>query len=172
MTNKARIDSSIQREFSSHEAAVSALLGMFPKLLVAAENCRVGEKQLSAYANPNLPERQMPIDVVLDLELVAKEPIVTRHLASRQGWAVFPLPKSKSNSKWDRHLRGIVKEASEVFLKLADALEDGKLTHNEAMGLLPEVDEAMSEFASLRHSLADRIISTAPASMNRKITER
>ncbi len=92
MVEKRRIESSLVRDFGTLEEAVAVLLGRYTKLFDAAAHCRVGPQQLSAYANPDTPERHMPVDVVLDLEGDAKDPVVTRCLAAQQGFVLFRLP--------------------------------------------------------------------------------
>ncbi len=67
MTQKRRIENSLVRDFGTIEEAVAVLLGCFTTLLDAAVLCRVGPKQLSAYANPETAVRHMPVDVVLAL---------------------------------------------------------------------------------------------------------
>ena len=157
MTEKRRIETSLTRDFASLEEAVAVLLGRFTKLLDAAGNCRVGPKHLSAYANPNSPDRHMPVDVVLDLESAGRDPVVTRCLAAQQGFVLFRLPAVHACRLWDRHHRKVVKEGSIVFVKLTEALEDGRISRSEAADLLVEVDQALAAFAGLRSSLDKRL---------------
>ena len=157
MTRQRRIETSLVRDLGSLEQAVAVLLARFTKLLDAGDRCRVGPKQLSAYANPNSPDRYMPVDVVLDLEGAAGDPIVTRCLAAQQGFVLFRLPAVRACRLWDRHHRQVVKEGSVVFVKLTEALEDGAISRQEAAALLVEVNEALAAFAALRSSLDKRV---------------
>ena len=157
MTQESRIENSLVRDLGSLEEAVAVLLGQFTKLLDAAGHCRVGPKQLSAYANPDTLDRHMPVDVVLDLEGAARDPVVTRCLAAQQSYVLFRLPAVRACRLWDRHHRRVVREGSIVFAKLTDVLEDGRISKQEAADLLVEVDQALSAFAALRSSLQKRL---------------
>ncbi len=162
MPGKRRIESSLVRDFGTLEEAVAVLLGQFTKLLDAAAHCRVGSKQLSAYANPDTAERHMPVDVVLDLEGAAKDPVVTRCLAAQQGFVLFRLPAVRACRLWDRHHRRIVREGSVVFTKLTDVIEDGRISKQEAADLRVEVDAALAAFAGLRSALDQRLERAEP----------
>ena len=157
MAPKARIENSLVRGCATLEEAVAALLGRFNKVLHAAEHCRVGPKQLSAYANPNLSGRYMPVDVVLDLETAAGEPVVSRCLAAHQSYILFQFSGSFGHRFWERHHREIVKEGAEVFVMLSEALEHEQIPRDVAAALLAEVDQALAAFAALRNSLNERV---------------
>lgn len=162
MTQERRIEKSLVRDLGSLEEAVAVLLGRYTKLLDAAAHCRVGPKHLSAYANPNSADRHMPVDVVLDLEDTARDPVVTRCLAAQQGYVLFRLPAVRACRLWDRHQRRIVREGSVVFSKLTEVLEDGRISRQEAADLLVEVDQALAAFAGLRRSLEKRVKEPGP----------
>jgi predicted negative regulator of RcsB-dependent stress response len=104
----------------------------------------------------------MPVDVVLDLEGAADDPVVTRCLAAQQGFVLFRLPAVRACRLWDRHHRRIVREGSVVFTKLTEMLEDGRISKQEAADLRVEVDAALAAFAGLRSSLEKRIERTEP----------
>ncbi len=163
MTDKRRIEKSLVRDYGTLEEAVAVLLGRFTKLLDAAGHCRVGPKHLSAYANPDTPERHMPVDVVLDLEGAAHDPVVTRCLAAQQGYVLFRLPAVRACRIWDRHQRRVVKEGSIVFARLTEVLEDGRISKREAADLRVEVDAALSAFAGLRSALDRRLERAEPS---------
>ncbi len=162
MAGKRRIENSLARDYGTLEESVAVLLGQFTKLLDAAGHCRVGSKQLSAYANPDTFDRHMPVDVVLDLEGDANDPVVTRCLAAQQGFVLFRLPAVRACRLWDRHHRRIVREGSVVFTKLTEVLEDGRISKQEAADLRVEVDAALSAFAGLRSSLDKRLERAEP----------
>ncbi len=162
MVGKRRIENSLARDYGTLEEAVAVLLGRYSKLFDAAAQCRVGPKQLSAYANPDTAERHMPVDVVLDLEGGAKDPIVTRCLAAQQGFVLFRLPAVRACRLWDRHHRRIVKGGSIVFAKLTEVLDDGRISKQEAADLRVEVDAALAAFAGLRSSLDKRLERAEP----------
>ncbi len=99
----------------------------------------------------------MPVDVVLDLEGAADDPVVTRCLAAQQGYVLFRLPAVQACRIWDRHHRRIVREGSIVFARLTEMLEDGRISKQEAAELRVEVDAALAAFAGLRSSLDKRL---------------
>ena len=156
MENVGRIEDSLVREPGTLENAVATLLGRFTKLMHAAEYCRVGPKNLSAYANPYQTGRHMPVDVVRDLERVARDPVVTRCLAAHQRQVLFRIPETFGHGFWDRHFREIVRESAEVFVMYSEALERERVSRNEAATLMVEVDRALAAFAALRNSLEQR----------------
>ena len=157
MGTETRITGSLVRSAGTLEQAVAALLGKFNKVQHAAEHCRVGPKQLSAYANPNSSGRHMPVDVVRDLESAAHDPVVSRCLAAYQRHALYRLPRAIGHGVWERHQRKIVTEGSEVFVMLTEVLEEGRMSRQEAAALLVEIDDAISAFAALRGSLKLRM---------------
>ena len=157
MEDVGRIEDSLVRDPGTLESAVATLLGRFTKLLHAAEFCRVGAKNLSAYANPTLSGRHMPVDVVRDLENAARDPTVTRCLAAHQRHVLFRIPETFTHGFWDRHFREIVKEGAEVFMMFSEALENERVSREEAAKLMVEVDEALAAFAALRNSLEQRV---------------
>ncbi len=157
MADKRRIEGSLVRDFGTLDEATAVLLGRFNKLLHAAEYCRVGPKQLSAYANPGSSGRYMPVDVVRDLESAAGDPVMTRSLAAHQMHVLFRIPDAYARGFWERHQREIVKEGSDVFVMLTEALEDARMARQEAAVLLVEVDQALAAFAALRNSLKKRV---------------
>ncbi len=70
------------------KTATHALIARLGGLLAAASVCRVSVPVLSECQSLNHPHRVMPLDVALQLEMVAGEPIVSGTVARMQGWTL------------------------------------------------------------------------------------
>jgi len=151
----SRIRNSLARHPHSLEQAVAELIAYFGNTSNAAANCRVSKKALGAYANPSDRERNMPIDVVCDLEMAAGEPIVTRRLAARQGYLLHKIDTHPGHDRWHDHQRQIVRQASGLFLSLTELLDGGEISIFQAAALIEEIDETLAALVSLRSSLSE-----------------
>lgn len=150
------IRNSVKRDFGSIEIALANLVATFGNTENAAKHCEVSGKTLSSYANPD-GHLKLRVDVVLDLERQADNPLVTKQMAEIHNMILVGLPSSEDKKVWDRHLVDVVKEASMVFHQLVKALEDEKMTLSEARELVPQVQAALSTFASLNQQLKNHI---------------
>jgi len=150
----SRIRNSLARHPNSLEQAVAELIAHFGNTSNAAANCRVSKKALGAYANPSDNERNMPIDVVADLEAATGHPIVTRRLAARQGYLLHKVETLPGHDSWQDHQQRVVRQASGVFVGLTDLLEEGEISGFQATALIEEIDDTLAAFISLRSSLS------------------
>lgn len=97
----------------------------------AALHCRVGKSALSDYARPE-NDSFMPVDVLADLEPLAREragwPHLTRELAAQQGFALVELPSAPaSDGDHLRQLACLMREGGDVAGALHRAMADGRL---------------------------------------------
>jgi len=150
----SRIRNSLARQPHSLEQAVAELIARFGNTSNAAANCRVSKKALGAYANPSDIERNMPIDVVDDLEKATGDPVVTRRLAARQGYLLHKVDTLPGHDRWQDHQRRIVRQASGVFIRMTEMLERGETSGFQAADLIEEIDETLAALISLRSSLS------------------
>jgi len=112
------------------KAAVAALIDACGGQQRAAELCRVGKSQLGRYTLDDCPD-QIPADVIECLEAIARDPVVTRYLASRANHALLAL-EPLTHATYSVLLSNIGKEGGEFFAEAALALVDGRLSPNEA----------------------------------------
>lgn len=85
----SRFTSEVQRNgLKTHLRRIHAALGGID----AAASCtRVVRSKLAEYADVNRPDRHIPIDVLLDLEMGSGQPFVTEFLAGAQGYVLLPM---------------------------------------------------------------------------------
>lgn len=162
MTNKPRIISSLKRPPRGLKNAVAELIAAFSSAEAAAACCRSQPSTLSGYANTNQEDRHIPVDVVLALEEEIKRPVVTKFMAQRLGYELYKLPIAKDESPLGHRIRRIVSEGSKVFTTAADALEDGKITPEEASELVSGVNHAIAAFVDLSIGLEEILKSHKP----------
>ncbi len=113
---------------------------------------RVKKSNLSDYGNINRPDINAPNDVILDLELAAGDPIVTREIARMQGYALMQM---RFNQDIDPavagHLAKVGKEVADVFAEVGHAMADnGQIDPDEAPRIGKELDEAIDVLVQLR----------------------
>lgn len=109
----------------------------------------VDDSTLSLYGAMHDGKRFMRVDVALDLDLAAREPIMARALAAAQGWRLVR----------DEHAEGmgalgfadygrLQRAAFEAQAAVFDSLEDGVITTAEKRVILKEL-------ADLRQAIAN-----------------
>lgn len=129
-------------------------------LEAAAGFCRVGKSVLSDAQSVNRADCFAAIDVVADLEPLARGregwPHITRALAAAQGFALVKLPEALPAK---RELLNLVarqsSEASRITQAICEALaDDDRVDAREARGVRPLVHEAQEILAALDAALA------------------
>ena len=129
-----------------HSPAVGNALKTAMRLLVqrlggyasAELSCRATMSMLSDYGNPDC-NRWAPVDVVLDVETVAGQPLVTAALARAQGYELVPV-HPHGEGKLPRSLADIGREVGTLFATAADALADGVVTEAERLDLRRDLE--------------------------------
>lgn len=140
-------------DYSALKAATRQLVITVGGAVAAAAVTRGDHQGISRYgsANPEYDERFMPVDVVADLESECEQPVVTRALATQAGFLLVPMPKGVgAGTALGMVTAKALKETSEVFVALADALGDGKVCAADARRVVPEIDEAIAKLAALK----------------------
>ena len=138
--------------YAGLKSSFRALVSRFGKQDHAASVTRVGQPELSRYASakPEDAERFAPIDVIADLEHEVG-PVVTAELARLANCALVPMPAIvRTGNPLGRVTAQAMKETSEVFAKLGQALDDGKLSTEEGRVLDDEIDEAIVKLMALK----------------------
>jgi len=117
----------------------------------AAELCRVSRSQVARYTDDSDDSNavHMPADVIRCLEQAAKDPLVTRYLASCAGHALLPLGDGVTRESYPQLLSNIGKETGQMFGEAARALGDGRLAPKERGRVRREAVELMTAIAAL-----------------------
>ena len=140
-------------DYQKLKAASRALVGAAGGAVAAAAVTRGDHQSVSRYgsAHPDNEDRFMPIDVVADLESECEQPVLTRALAEMSGHLLVPVPRAVgSGTALGQVTAAALKETSQVFVELADALGDGKLSKPEARVIGDEIDHALGKLAALK----------------------
>lgn len=140
-------------DYQKLKAASRALVATVGGAVAAAAVTRGDHQSVSRYgsAHPDNADRFMPIDVVADLESECEQPVLTRVLAEMSGFLLVPVPRAVgSGTALGRVVAAALKETSQVFVRMADALGDGRLSADEAREIAAEVNEAMIMLAALK----------------------
>ena len=128
-------------------------------LEASASFCRVGKSALGDNQSVNRPDSFVAIDVVQDLEPLARDrdgwPHVTRALAASMGFALVRLPESlPSDSDLLLLLAKLTKEGGDIASAICAALSDHVVTPTEARETRKQVREQIEVAVQLDAVLA------------------
>jgi hypothetical protein len=128
-------------------------------LEAAAGFCRVGKSVLGDAQNPNCPDRFVTVDVVADLEPLAREregwPHVTTMLCRLMGGAFVPLPQGEiGREDLIGSLARLAKENGDIATAICAAVADGKIEPAEAAAARVQVAEGQQVLAAMDRQLA------------------
>ena len=117
----------------------------------AATHTRVSAQQLFKYGDEGDDNKatHAPADVVLDLERIAGEPVVTRWLAAEQGCALVRVRFEHTQDALAALVAFAAAQSTEVFESGYRALIDGTISKAEARRIKAEAADAMSAFAKI-----------------------
>ncbi|RFB95198.1 hypothetical protein B5K11_09605 [Rhizobium leguminosarum bv. trifolii] len=109
------------------KAATRAVVTQAGTAAQLASGTRVSESQINKYVGPAYPDF-MPLDVVLDAELLAGAPIITQALASIQGYRLVPVDGAVAApigvKDTVRLLEGLMHVVSAIHAAVADDTVD------------------------------------------------
>ncbi|WP_343526722.1 phage regulatory CII family protein [Sphingomonas sp.] len=128
--------------------ATDAMISGVGGQVKAAGFTRVGQSTLSTYASPNHREAFVPIDIVADLEPLARDregfPHVTQALCAVMGGVFVPLPEAPASVADMLTMMGrLSKEASDVTQTICGALADGRVDRVEKTNIRREVRQLL-----------------------------
>ena len=141
------------RDYQALKAATRQLVNAAGGTVAAAAITRGDHQSISRYgsAHPDNADRFMPIDVLADLESECEQPVLTKALARLSGHLLVQVPQVvRSGTALGVVTAGALKETSEVFVALADAMGDGRLCAADAVNVGREIDEALAKLAALK----------------------
>lgn len=128
-------------------------------LEAAAQFCRVGKSVLGDAQNINCPDRWAPLDVIADLEPLARDrqgwPHITRALCRELGGTFVLLPAAPFGcGNFLRSAGQLGSEAADVTSGICTALaDDGQIDAEEAEGIRTQIAEAQALLAALDEQL-------------------
>lgn len=128
-------------------------------LEAAAGFCRVGKSALGDNQSVNKPESFVALDVIADLEPLARDrngwPHVTRALAATMGFVLVKLPEAPATTADLLSLIGRhAKEGSDVSQAVCRALSDGVVRRAEAREVRAEIRHQMEVLAAMDAAMA------------------
>jgi hypothetical protein len=127
-------------------------------LEAAAGFCRIGKSVLGDNQSINRPDSFMAIDVVADLEPLARErdgwPHITRALCAQMGGAFVALPDAAARPG---DLLGLLseqaRESSDLTSVICTGIVDGRLDRAECDAAIGECDQLIGAVAAMRATL-------------------
>lgn len=134
------------------KAATKALIRSAGGQEASAEYAGRTQSRMSEYGSPN-SERFVPLDVLDRLESIAPEPLVTRLLAARRGYALFPLPEARAlEPDWHKHLMRLAQQPAHITADILKALSnDGSVSPREIReaDLIADTERAIGALVEL-----------------------
>ena len=141
------------RDYQALKAATRQLVNAAGGSVAAAAVTRGDHQGISRYgsAHDDNADRFTPVDVLADLESECEQPLLTRELARLSGHLLVPVPRSVgSGTALGVITSKALKETSEVFVALADAMGDGRICTADALRIGREIDEALIKLVALK----------------------
>jgi hypothetical protein len=115
-------------ERNALKTAYKRLLALVGGIDAAATVTRVARSVLYDYGVPQLADRHVPVDVLMDLERVAGTPVVTEALAGAQGYLLLPITVGEGDvaDALGRVSQSAGKTLSDGLQALRDGLPDAE----------------------------------------------
>lgn len=112
----------------------------------------------SDYANPALDDRHIPLDVAVELDGFNGNGRIIGAAAAELGFLLVPVPQAPAGrAAMGREIARALKETSEVFVAMADALSDGRISSDDSRRVATEIDEALARLAGLKLQVAAEV---------------
>lgn len=124
--------------------------------LVESRMVRVGEASLSFYASSSDEHdtRSVPMDVALDLDFLAGEPLHARAIAHAQGYRLAPAyPRNPGGMLCLSDVARISRDFAEVQSTCFDALDDCVITEAERVAIIGQLGELERSIEDVRAKL-------------------
>lgn len=149
-----------KRKLGTLKEAQSALVQMCGGPAAAAEQCRVTSTTLFNYTDEsdiNL-NKNMPVDIVKDLESKAEYPVLTEYLAGQAGYIMYRVDFSDKKSQLHLDIIETGEEIAKLFRDWADFIsDDGVIDRSEARKLLKNNQDLVRILMRMRTDLISQI---------------
>jgi hypothetical protein len=124
----------------------------------AAENFTRGRHQtLNRYGNEKEPDCHAPIDVILDLERVHGQPLVTKLLADMAGYLLVKKVEQAGTSDMLAHLSAVAKESGDVLTVLSGVVSGEADSEESLRKLVKEAREGREAYAAVEEAARVRL---------------
>lgn len=125
------------------------------------ENCAAISKRIqrpaafSDYANPEIPERVIPLDVAIELDRFNKNGRLIRFAARMLGYLMVPMPRLKRAATTAEALAKVVKESSEAMASIAPFIDQAhmKPSQTQRAYAIKQIDEMIEAGLEMRAML-------------------
>lgn len=121
---------------------------------------RLSAAQLSRFGDL-ASEQSAPLDVALDLDSLAGEPVITRALAQRLGYDLVASSAIVVTDTMAQHMAGLARECGDVMSRLASALADGTLTPREIQEIERDLADLDAQVQSARATCRALLMQTS-----------
>ena len=136
-------------DYAALKASTRDLVRRCGGATAASRTTRVAQQVLSRYGDTSEEnaDRFAGIDVVADLEAECGEPIITRELALLAGYDLAPRGERRGCAV--SAAAKMVSANGEAIGAILEALADGSISPEEAVGMLPRVRLALEQMREL-----------------------
>lgn len=117
---------------------------------------RKSPAQLYRYGSNSAPDREVfaPVDIALEMDRAAEEPIITAHMASALGYRLAAVDEAGQGESLNGLVSRFIQEAGDVSSAVLDAQADGIISPSEHANILKEIREAEAVLTNLRRRLS------------------
>lgn len=148
-----------KRKTGTLKEAQSALVQMCGGPAAAAEFCRVTSTTLFNYTDDSATNssKNMPVDIVTELETRAEFPAVTEYLADQSGYIMYKVDFTDRKSQLHIDIIETGEEVSKLFRDWAQFIADGVIDKSEARKLLKINQDVVRTLMRMRSDLISQI---------------
>jgi hypothetical protein len=125
--------------YNSLKSAFKAVIDDVGGLEALASSTRVNKSILHDYAN-RFSAKFVPVDVLLDAEMLGQAPHVTAALARCQGYELVPV-QSRSADKLSVELVRIGRDTADLFSNATKLLAGGTVSASERAAMIVDLDD-------------------------------
>ncbi|WP_395495140.1 hypothetical protein [Acetobacter sp. KSO5] len=145
---------------SAIKTATQGAIKIIGGCYAAEDISRVRHSQLGEYQNRNSPQ-VVPVDVAIDLDLSAQEPLILAAMAHAEGFRLMPVSFSGSGHI-PKDMAQYAKATSDVLQDALNALADGQVDVQEAHAILAHIQRARMVSGQIESALHKIIAENKP----------
>ncbi|MEP3275829.1 MAG: hypothetical protein ABJN26_19355 [Stappiaceae bacterium] len=148
-----------KRKLGTIKEAQSELVQMCGGPAAAADLCRVTSTTLFNYTDESSTntDKNMPVDIVKDLEAHSEYPVLTEFLADQCGYVMYKVDFIDTNSQLHIDIIETGEEISKLFRDWAKFIADGVIDKSEARKLLKNNQSLVRILMRMRTDLISQI---------------
>lgn len=146
-----------EKQSAALKAVSGRSLGLAGGGAIACHSTRIGEGQLSKCAsmNPDNEKAFLPIDVAVELDMLAGSPIITSLMAELQGYRLVPAGSVESEPDvLDLgDALNVANESNDVVRAITEALAGGKVCAADRQSVNREIEEAIRALRTVQSKI-------------------